>query len=101
MIVQNSESGEKHEQTIYIIEFKYCRDTKPEDQLQACHTQHQELIEKLVTMGTPRQNIKLIPILLGHSGTIYIERTLRAIEKLGVTAIHARKCATKMHVEGN
>jgi hypothetical protein len=57
------------------------------------------LIEKLVTMGTPRQNIKLIPILLGHSGTIYIEHTLRAIEMLGVTAIHARKCATKMHVE--
>ena len=99
MIVQNSESGEKHEQTIYIIEFKYCRDTKPEAQLQACHAQHQELIEKLVTTGTPRQNIKLIPILIGHSGTVYIEHTLRAIEMLGVTAIHARKCATKMHVE--
>ena len=99
MIVQNSESGAKHEQIIYIIEFKFCRDTKPEDQLQACNTQHQELIEKLVAKGTPRKNIKLIPILVGHSGTVYIEHTLRAIEKLGVNMFHAKKCATKMHVE--
>ena len=79
MIVQNSKSGAKHDQTVYIIELKYCRDTKPEDQLQACHTQHQEWIEKLVTTGTPRQNIKLIPIFIGHSGTAYIEHTFRAI----------------------
>ena len=86
MIVHNSESGEKHEQTIYIIEFKYCRDTKPEAQLQACHAKHQELIDKLVTSGTPKQNIKLIPILIGHSGTARqlhsIVKTRRYLEHL-------------------
>jgi hypothetical protein len=34
IILHKSEDGNNN--TIYIIEFKYCKDTKPEDQLEKC-----------------------------------------------------------------
>jgi hypothetical protein len=51
--------------TIYIIEFKYCKDTKPEDQLEKLKTQHSTLIDDLKQSG---YTIELVPILIGHSG---------------------------------
>ena len=100
MIVQYPGQGsEEQYPTIYIVEFKYCRDTMPGNQLQACHTQHEDLISQLTAKGTPRRNIKLIPILLGHSGTIYTEHTLQGMETLGISKQCAKKCAQKMHID--
>ena len=100
MIVQYPEHGsEEQHPKIYIVEFKYCRDTTPGNQLQACHTQHEDLIAQLTAKGTPRRNIKLIPILLGHSGTIYTEHTLQGMETLGISKQYAKKCAQKMHID--
>jgi hypothetical protein len=100
MIVQYPEHGTDRKQPmIYIVEFKYCRDTMPGNQLQACHDQHGDLIAQLEAKGTPRSNIKLIPILLGHSGTIYTEHTLQGMETLGISKICAKKCALKMHID--
>jgi ribonuclease HI len=100
LIVQYPETGtgEQHPH-IYIVEFKYCRDTMPENQLRACHTQHEDLIALLTAKGTPRSNIKLVPILLGHSGTIYTEHTLQGLETLGISRMCAKKCAQKMHID--
>jgi hypothetical protein len=100
MIVQYPEPGsEEQYPKIYIVEFKYCRDTMPGNQLEACHTQHKDLIAQLTAKGTPRRNIKLIPILLGHSGTIYTEHTLQGMETLGISKKGAKKCAQKMHID--
>ena len=71
----------------------------PGNQLQACHTQHEYLISQLTAMGTPRCNIKLIPILLGHPGTIYTEHPLQGMETLGISKQCGKKCAQKMHVD--
>ena len=71
----------------------------PENQLRACHTQHEDLIALLTAKGTPRSNIKLVPILLGHSGTIYTEHTLQGLETLGISRVCAKKCAQKMHID--
>ena len=38
-------------EAISIIEFKYCKDTKPEDQLEKCMTQHSSLIAHLRAAG--------------------------------------------------
>ena len=56
MIVQYPEHGsEEQYPKIYIVELKYCRDTMPENQLQACHTPNEDLIAQLTTAkGTPR-----------------------------------------------
>ncbi len=56
--------------TTYLIEIKYCEDTRPEQQLQAAHAQH----------GSFRCSIAgdhvLHVILLGVGGVIYIPHTL-------------------------
>lgn len=82
--------------TISIIEFKYCKDTKPEDQLEKCMTQHSSLISDLRAAG---YKVEIVPILIGHSGTIYTSHTLDNMKKLGISTYHARKCALKMHVD--
>ena len=82
--------------TISIIEFKYCKDTKPEDQLEKCMTQHSSLIAHLRAAGF---KVELVSVLIGHSGTIYTSHTLDNIKQLGISTCHARKCALKMHVD--
>ena len=94
IILHKSEDGIKD--TIYIIEFKYCKDTKPEDQLEKCKTQHSTLIDDLKKSG---YTVELVPILIGHSGTIYTSHTLNNMKQLGISNYHARKCALKMHVD--
>lgn len=82
--------------SIYLIEFKYCKDTQPEDQLEACKLQHATLISDLTTAGYA---VHLVPILIGHSGTIYTTHTLTNMTQLGISLFHARKCAQKMHID--
>ena len=84
--------------TIILIEFKYCKDTQPTNQLQACRTQHAALIKSL-TQAFPSHTIKFVPILLGHSGTIYKQYTLASMKEVGIDCAHTIKCATKMHLD--
>jgi hypothetical protein len=56
---------------ICIVELKTRQDTRPTDQLTAARLQHEELVERLVQRGYQRDKIKIYPILLGVSGTIY------------------------------
>ena len=72
-------------ETILIIEFKYCKDTKPEDQLEKCMTQHSSLISQLRAAG---YKVELVPVLIGHSGTIYTSHTLDNMKQLGISTVH-------------
>jgi len=84
---------------IYIVEFKYCRDTQPDTQHNNSIQQHQTLRDRLIASQQYRpENIHIIPIILGHSGTIYQTLTLDNMEKLGISALHAQKAARKMHI---
>ena len=93
IIVLKGKNEEKDK--VILIEFKYCRDTQPQDQLKHCTTQHDDLIQALRGVYT----VKLIPILIGHSGTIFTEHTLSSLKQLGITSVHANKCALKMHLD--
>ena len=77
---------------IYLIEFKYCKDTKPEDQLEACKSQHAMLMSDLTAAGYV---VHLVPVIIGHSGTIYTTHTINNMTQLGISTLHARKCAQK------
>jgi hypothetical protein len=80
---------------VHIPEFKYCRDTEPGDQLTACLNQHTDLVQLLIQNGHQQNNIKIVPILIGTSGTIYNEHTVQAMTSLGISMFHAKKCAQK------
>jgi hypothetical protein len=83
---------------ILLIEFKYCKDTQPTDQLQKCHDQHAALTTALKA-ALPDHSIQLVPILIGHSGTIFKSHTIANMKKVGIDGRHALKCATKMHLD--
>jgi len=77
--------------TTHLIEIKYCKDTHPEQQLQAAHAQH----------GCPRHSIAgdhvLHVILLGLGGVIYIPHTLVPLKTIGLDSQRVKKLALKLH----
>ena len=84
-----------HLPSILLIDLKTCNDTKPAHQLQHCFAQHAQLTNKLREVGYT--DVRTIPILVGHSGTIYLQHTLAALETLGIDRARAEKCAGKLH----
>jgi hypothetical protein len=74
--------GKTERGDICIVELKTCQDTPTE--LTAARLQHEELVERLVQRGYQRDKIKIYPILLGVSGTIYAAHTIDTLEQLGV-----------------
>jgi ribonuclease HI len=59
---------------ITLIEIKYCADHQVGDQLQRAQEQHTRLVD-LVRQRHPKDEVQLLPILLGHGGTIYTKHT--------------------------
>ena len=94
-----TKTGNLANDNIHIVEFKYCRDTDHAPQLQHCLEQHKTLVEALIHKGYSPQNIKVVPILIGMSGTIYLKHTLENMQSLGISQPHAMKCALKMHTQ--
>ena len=84
---------------IIIAELKCCQDTRPQDQLARCLTQHNDLVELLKDAGYAEQNITVVPLLVGHSGSIYRMHTLDSLDRLGIEKSKAEKCARKLHSE--
>jgi len=84
---------------IIIAELKCCQDTRPQDQLARCLTQHNDLIELLKEAGYAEHNISVVPLLVGHSGSIYRMHTLDSLDRLGIEKSKAEKCARKIHNE--
>ena len=80
--------------TLLLLEFKTCRCTDPNPQLTHCHQQHQGLIARLASS----YSVKLVPVIIGHSGAVYTQHTLESMALLGIDKDAALKCATKMHI---
>ena len=49
--------------------------------------------------GYAEQNIIVVPLLVGHSGSIYRMHTLDSLDRLGIEKSKAEKCARKLHNE--
>ncbi len=77
--------------TTHLIEIKYCKDTRPEQQLQAAHAQHGHLRRSIAG-----DNV-LHAILLGVGGVIYIPHTLVPLKSLGLDSHRVKKLALKLH----
>ena len=66
-----------------IVELKVCRDTGQAEQLGTALSQHETLISELKNTGFT--DVKVIPILVGASGTIYHQHTLDSLQALGLS----------------
>lgn len=99
-----------------LVEIKTCHDTRPEEQIQACHHQHRAWVEAAGrrqpqdqdntdnTTAAPRTHpthslTTIVPIVVGVTGVIYTEHTLANLKKLGLDTAAARRCATNIHQE--
>ena len=60
-----------------------CRDTGPAEQLGRALSLHEALISELKNTGFT--DVKIIPILVGASGTIYHQHTLDSLQALGLS----------------
>ena len=66
----------------YLIEFKFCEDTRPDPQLQKAKAQHSVLIINLNKQGY--REVKLHVILVGAMGTIYKDYTDKPLADLNL-----------------
>jgi hypothetical protein len=67
---------------VYLVEFKFCEDTRPDPQLQKAKAQHSMLIANLNRQGY--KEVKLHVILVGAMGTIYIDYTDKPLADLNL-----------------
>ncbi|MGK7371762.1 MAG: RNase H family protein [Candidatus Halalkalibacterium sp. M3_1C_030] len=74
---------------IHLMEFKFCEDTRPENQLATATQQHAELISLLKAQGYHK--VQLQTILCGAMGTIYTELTHKPLQQLGLNYYHIKK----------
>jgi len=77
---------------IYLVEVKYCKDTRPGHQLEASRKQHEVLCKRLKA-----KKIILHTILLGVGGSIFNSNTLNHLEKLSLDTHKAHNNALKLH----
>jgi hypothetical protein len=84
---------------VHIVEIKCCQDTSREEQLARARSEHIELIAELIKEGYDRGHIRIVPILVGVSGTIYKDHTLAPLQQLGLSRAQAMKCAHKLHLQ--
>ena len=80
---------------IILLEIKYCRDTDPGPQRDRALKQHQALLQHLQAHGYNKARI--VPILLGVSGTIYSDLKQTLIEDMGLAYASADKLMLKLH----
>jgi hypothetical protein len=66
----------------YLIEFKFCEDTRPDPQLQKAKAQHSVLIANLNRQGY--REVKLHVILVGVMGTICKDYTDKPLADLNL-----------------
>jgi len=77
---------------VYLIESKYCDDTRPESQFQKATKQHMlysRLVATLKAQGCSK--VSLHVILMGVMGTIYRSHTDTPLSKLGLDYCKAKK----------
>ena len=82
---------------ITLIEFKFCPDTDRTRQRDKASEQHEELEHLMKSRMGENGYITRRTILVGHSGTLYEEDSLRVLEALGVERTPALKALGKAH----
>ncbi len=80
-------------QHIKLVEIKYCRDSNINQQLSKATTQNQHLKQQM----EQQHQCKIIPILLGVSGSIYTTHTAKALSQLGVSSSLQKTTMRKLH----
>ena len=78
---------------IHLIKIKYCKDTRPQNQLNAAKEQHIDLCN--ILQGA---SVTLHVTLLGVGGTTYNTHTLEPFKKLGLDSQKVEKLASKLHL---
>eukprot|EP00983_Pelagomonas_calceolata_P058810 1145636-Pelagomonas_calceolata.AAC.8 len=89
--------GQRH---IYLVEVKYCEDTRPKKQLEASKQQHWDLCNKgcnSCNLSRASAQVTLHTILLGVSGVIYTPHILEPLKELGLDTHTATKLTLKLH----
>jgi hypothetical protein len=81
-----------------IVEIKYCRDTRREDQEQRATEQHTRLLQAIKTHD-PKADVQYCTLMLGVGGVIYTD-FCQKMEGLGVTGPQLHKLAKKLHFMG-
>jgi hypothetical protein len=88
-------TGVKYSKLV-LLELKYARDTNIQSQLDKARTQHTQLATTL-----ERQHkcpVKVIPIILGVSGTIYTNHTVAALEEIGLKKQALKSTLQALHL---
>jgi len=85
-----------------IVEIKYCRDTRQEDQEARAEQQHAAMQQQLKQYD-PLSTVECCVLLLGVSGVIFKQTVQRLTDKLGVEGPLLKNLLTQLHhiaVEG-
>ena len=81
----------------HIVEFKWCRDTDPDQQRENAIEQHQELVAALRNLfGAQPFIVQIHPILIGVTGTIYKD-FYDTMDLLGVSKTEAKRSVANLH----
>eukprot|EP00983_Pelagomonas_calceolata_P109257 1159542-Pelagomonas_calceolata.AAC.2 len=97
-----SESAEGHypsqllpeQRHMHLVEVKYCKDTRPKNNLEASKQQHHYLC---CNPSMTAAQVTLHTMLLGVAGVIYTPHTLEPLKELGLDIYNATKLALKLH----
>jgi ribonuclease HI len=90
---RNEETGDRR---YTIVEIKYCRDTRPEDQQARAAAQHAAL-KTTIEEHDPASCVTLVPLMLGVGGVIYKSTSTALKEHLGVAGPRLRQLLTTLH----
>jgi hypothetical protein len=80
-----------------LVELKYCRDTRPEDQEARAEQQHLQIVQALATHDTTAK-VKHCKLMLGVSGAIYQSTMLHLKEDLGIEGSALDNLLKKLHL---
>jgi hypothetical protein len=91
-------NSEQCRQEYTVVEIKYCRDSKPEDQEARAVEQHKQLISTIKKYDT-NARLKHCTLLLGVGGTIYNECGQTLSNDLGVRGRPLESLLRKLHLQ--
>lgn len=88
--------GEPLYTKLTLVELKYARDTDTAAQLQKARTQHYQLANYLAKLHNCE--VKILPIILGVSGSVYPQHTLQPLQEIGIRGQALKAVIRKLHL---
>ena len=90
---QNAATPNNQTRKVWIVEGRYCTDTRYSDKHRRKEEQHEHLQTLLQARGF---EVILLPVILGFTGAIY-KMTLSALPALGIEKAQAKKLPYDLH----